>query len=278
MKPVWISVDVEGDISRYLSGSFRGIHFAMPRLLGVLKDSRVKADFFVLGSIAEAFPGCVREIVRTGHEVGSHSDKHDHLCELPFSTQLHRIESSIDALRRTTGREIDMLRAPNFSANGDTVRVLERTGIPCDSSVLPGRHARRRRLLTVYDHRGAPRVPYHPSTTSVDVVGSSSVLEIPVTENPLQPGTPIGLGFLNRESVERTLDAIERSSGPYAAFLVHPWEAVELPVREQRLPQWLAISCKSDLGPFEQLLAAISDRGSFATLKDIARSQGVRTP
>lgn len=246
----------------------------MPRLLGILRDYHITADFFVLGEIAERYPDCLREIMRHGHEIGSHSDNHEHLCEHSHAAQLRRVRNSISSLHQVTRREIRMFRAPNFSANGDSIRVLEQTGISLDSSVLPGRHARRRRLLLAYDHRGAPRTPYHPSTEDVDSPGESHVLEVPVTENPLQPGTPIGLGFLNRESVQQTLQAMQRSTGDYVAFLIHPWEGTELPVKEKRLPRWLATSCRSDTRPLEGLLAAISGLGGFVTIDELASRGG----
>lgn len=271
MKKVWISVDVESDISTYLSRSCIGIETALPRILGILKDHSVPADFFILGEVADSFPDAIRRIRRDGHELGSHSYSHDHLCGLPFDEQVGIIRKSIDSVRRITGHAPRMFRAPNFSADGTTVRALERLGVAWDSSVLPGRFATKWRVRKVYDHRRAPREPYHPSIDDVDVPGQSSVVEVPVTENRLQPRTPIGLGFLNSRSVEATLRAIDLSADAYAAFLIHPWEGVDLPVRESHLPEWLGTACRSDLKPLERFIEVVSERAEFTTLSTLAQ-------
>src|SRR5688572_31211033 len=46
------------------------------RLLDVLDRHGVLGTFFVLGWVADRFPGLVRQIVDRGHEVGSHSYWH----------------------------------------------------------------------------------------------------------------------------------------------------------------------------------------------------------
>ncbi len=271
MKKIWVSVDVESDISKYLSGSYLGIETALPRLLDLFKDYRVPADFFILGEVADSFPDAVRRILGDGHALGSHSYAHDHLCGLPFDGQVGIIRKSIDSVRKITGQAARMFRAPNFSADGTTVRALERLGVGWDSSVLPGRFARKWRVRMLYDHRRAPREPYHPSIDDVDVPGQSPVVEVPVTENRLQPCTPIGLGFLNSHSLEATLHAIDVSADGYAAFLIHPWEGVDLPVREFHLPKWLGTACRSDLKPFEKFIEAVSERAEFTNLSTLVQ-------
>jgi len=269
LKDVWISIDVEPDISNYLSGSFLGIHAGLPGILGILKDHRIIADFFVLGEVAESLPDAVRRIFVDGHVVGSHSLTHRHICEMTLSDQVHAIQTSIDSLTRITGQPTKMFRAPNFSANGNTVRALAQVGVPLDSSVLPGRYAPRWKIRKTYDHRRAPRAPYRASVSDVDAPGQSSVIEVPVTENPLQPRTPIGLGFLNSHSVEETLKAISVSDGAYAAFLIHPWEAVDLSVQGSGLPAWLGSACKSDLKPLDMFLKAVSGNAQFTTISQL---------
>jgi len=269
LKDVWVSVDVEPDISKYLSESFLGIETGLPGILGILKDHRITADFFVLGEVAESFPDAVRRIFVDSHAVGSHSQTHRHVCEMSSWDQVHAIQRSIDALKRITGQPTRMFRAPNFSADGNTVRALAQIGIPLDSSVLPGRYASRWKIRKIYDHRHAPRAPYRASLDDVDIPGQSSVIEVPVTENRLQPRTPIGLGFLNSHSVEETLKAISVSDGAYAAFLIHPWEGVDLCMKRSGLPAWLRSACRSDLKPLEKFLKAVSEQAEFTTMSQL---------
>ena len=45
-------------------------------LLESLEELAIKATMFVPGYVAQRFPGLVREIDRSGHEIGSHGFKH----------------------------------------------------------------------------------------------------------------------------------------------------------------------------------------------------------
>jgi peptidoglycan-N-acetylglucosamine deacetylase len=46
------------------------------RLLALLDATHVTATFFVVGWVADRFPQLVEEIIRAGHQVGSHSHLH----------------------------------------------------------------------------------------------------------------------------------------------------------------------------------------------------------
>ena len=269
MKQVWVSVDVERDIEECVAGSSRGLYEGLPRILDLIDDLSIPADFFVLGAVARECPDLIRRISSRGHEVGSHGDSHRVLSTKTLQFQRAEITRSIQSISRLTKRSVRIFRAPNFSGNGDTVRVLQDLGIPWDSSVLPGRTLLRWHLLRAYDHRGAPRSVYNPSLSSIDRVGTSDVLELPVTENPLQPGTPIGLGFLNTHSVERSIQAVEAASGSYAAFLIHPWEAVDLAAGRRDLPKWLDRACSEDLSALQTFLSKVHERSSFVSASSI---------
>jgi len=275
MRQVWVSVDVEPDIEEYVADSSRGLKEGLPRILDLFDDLSLPADFFVLGKAAREFPDLIEDISSRGHEVGSHGDSHRVLCTKTLHFQRMEIKRSIQSISKLTKRAVRIFRAPNFSGDGNTVRVLEDLGIPWDSSVLPGRTLLRWHLLRAYDHRGAPRSVYKPSVASIDSVGGSGVLELPVTENPLQPGTPIGLGFLNSHSVEKSIQAVETAHGDYVSFLIHPWEAVDLAAGRRDLPIWLSRACSKDLTALQTFLAKVGERGGFATADSIATPMAV---
>ena len=266
---IWMSVDVEPDITEHLRGSFRGLEEGLPRLLALLDRLAAPSDFFILGEVAEKYPDLVRDLASRGHTVGSHGQRHEYLCTGSPLEQEEVIRRSVGAVEHVTGSRIIHFRAPNFSANGTTVRALENAGIRYDSSVLPGRFKKKWRFRTVYDHRKAPRRPYRPSVLDITKADGSGLWEVPVTENPFQKGTPIGLGFLNSGSIEQTVSAVANSEGMYAAFLVHPWELVDLPVREQGLPRWLEAACRSDLTRLEGFLRLVSEKWGFTTATEI---------
>jgi peptidoglycan/xylan/chitin deacetylase (PgdA/CDA1 family) len=50
---------------------------ATHRLLDILDEAGVHATFFVLGNVAETYPGLGREVVRCGHEIGNYTYSHE---------------------------------------------------------------------------------------------------------------------------------------------------------------------------------------------------------
>lgn len=58
--------------------------FTLP-VLEVLKKTGAKATFFVVGEKASAYPDLVRQIVCEGHEIGSHSFRHESLGDKSLS-------------------------------------------------------------------------------------------------------------------------------------------------------------------------------------------------
>ena len=62
-------------------------------LLDILAAAQARSTFFVLGWVADRFPGAVRRIVDEGHEVASHTYLHRNLNQLPpdeVREELHR--------------------------------------------------------------------------------------------------------------------------------------------------------------------------------------------
>jgi peptidoglycan-N-acetylglucosamine deacetylase len=46
------------------------------RILGILADNCVKADYFLIGQMAKTYPDLIRRIYNSGHIVGTHSLHH----------------------------------------------------------------------------------------------------------------------------------------------------------------------------------------------------------
>ncbi len=87
---------------------------------------------------------------------------------------------------------------------------------------------------------------------------------MPVTENPLAPGGPIGLGYVNGYGVEKALEAVARSAADPCVFLVHPWELVDPP--SGPIPQWMRTGCTSDPSRLEVFLARLRQEHDLTTL------------
>jgi polysaccharide deacetylase family protein (PEP-CTERM system associated) len=98
------------------------------------EKSHPKVTFFILGWIAERLPNLVREIHTRGHEIASHGYNHN-LCNLQSEADLkNELTSSKRLLEDITGSEVFGFRAPNFSINDDSLKIIEGCGYTYDSS------------------------------------------------------------------------------------------------------------------------------------------------
>jgi polysaccharide deacetylase family protein (PEP-CTERM system associated) len=103
-------------------------------LLDLFDKHRVRTTFFVLGLIAERFPGLVREVQFRGHEIASHGHSHRLCTELPKEAVHNDLKRSKALLEDTIGRQVLGYRAPSFSITSELVEVLNDVGHQYDSS------------------------------------------------------------------------------------------------------------------------------------------------
>src|SRR5258708_20122086 len=54
-----------------------------PAILAILKEKKVPATFFMIGSAMEAHPGLVQRVLAAGHEAGNHPYTHPNLPNTP---------------------------------------------------------------------------------------------------------------------------------------------------------------------------------------------------
>jgi peptidoglycan/xylan/chitin deacetylase (PgdA/CDA1 family) len=84
-----------------------------PRILDLLDAARVRATFFPIAAEAQRHPALVREIVRRGHSVQNHTQRHVHHFSLLGP---RRMAAEIGTAQRTladlTGHEPRFFRAP----------------------------------------------------------------------------------------------------------------------------------------------------------------------
>jgi polysaccharide deacetylase family protein (PEP-CTERM system associated) len=108
-------------------------------IVELLGEYGVRATFFVLGWVAERYPGLAKMIVEAGHEVGSHSYWHrkaDQLTPKAFHDDLCR---SLRVLEDQTGRAIRGYRAPGFSLTAEmgwAYDILLDQGVRYDASIV----------------------------------------------------------------------------------------------------------------------------------------------
>lgn len=82
------------------------------RLLDGLAAREVHATFFLCGYRVEQYPALAARIAQEGHEIGSHSDRHEfftHMSAEAVCADLHKAEETISA---ATGQTPRLLRPP----------------------------------------------------------------------------------------------------------------------------------------------------------------------
>src|ERR1700686_4268979 len=95
------------------------------RLLDLFDEFNAKATFFVLGWVAERYPGLVREIAARGHEPACHSYWHRLIFKLSpgeFRADVHRAKDDIE---QAAGTKVTGYRAPSYSVTKDSLWALD---------------------------------------------------------------------------------------------------------------------------------------------------------
>jgi len=100
-------------------------------------------------------------------------------------------------------------------------------------------------------------------------------LEIPITENPLNPGHPVGTGYLNWRGVETTWNALSQAGGDPLTFLIHPWECLDLGRLHPELPQWVKGISQENTSELRNLLTRAQSTFEPATLASVAEDKEV---
>ena len=200
-------------------------------------DSSVKATFFILGWIAERYPGLVKEIMAQGHEVASHGYCHTLVTRQTPEEFRADIAKTKKILEDITGDEVIGYRASTYSITKKTVwalKILAEEGYRYDSSIFPVYH-------DVYGFPGAPRFPFkvnlkgdaliglNHSTPSNDLNSYSALWEFPVsTFRFWGQNLPVAGGGYFRLFpywlTKRLIGRINRREKKPFVFYIHPWE------------------------------------------------------
>lgn len=100
-------------------------------LLSLLERYRIKATFFVVGERASRYPELIRRMIRSGHEIGNHSQTHDPVLMLRrYRTLYHEITGCQQALIRY-GIVTYAFRPPVGITNPKLPHILNRLNLYC---------------------------------------------------------------------------------------------------------------------------------------------------
>ncbi len=191
---------------------------ALARVVDALEAAGRKATFFVVGELADRYPGLMRRIGDAGFEIASHSHTHLKMDAANRAACMKDITRSVRTLEDVTGREVIGYRSPTWTAQRDDEWLwdhLIELGLTYDSSLFPFR-------THLYGSFENPTRPFQlrPELT-----------EIPPSVASFGPvRVPYGGGFyfrlypawLTRQLIER-----EQRRGHTPVVYLHPWELAE---------------------------------------------------
>lgn len=228
-------------------------------VLDLCRSTGARATFFVVGWIAERYPGLVSEIRAAGHDIGSHGYWHRRAYELGERGFDEDLERSLDALARAGAPPVGCFRAPEWSINDRSLWALDllaRRGIRTDASMAPVR---------LVGSVAYPRGPYLRATKT------GPILEVPpLVTDRFRQAMPIGWGWaLRMSSPGRVLAAIAHHNQMAlpAVLTIHPWEIDPTPPRIA-LPPRLRFAHYFRLAGFADRLRTILEGSRFAPLDE----------
>ena len=237
-------------------------------LLDLLDGCGVRGTFFVLGWIAARHPGLVADIVKAGHEIGSHGHLHRRVYELTPETFSEDLDACRAALAAAGVRSVRGYRAPEWSINARSLWALDllaRAGFAFDSSMAPMRIV------------GDPSYPQFPHARAT---AFGEVMEFPpLVGRWFGHNMPLGGGWgLRMTNPRRVLNAIEDRNrrGIPVAVVVHPWEIDPHPPRV-KLPLAKSFAHYFRLGGFRERLERVVRGAAFAPMGEVLGLAGLST-
>ena len=99
------------------------------RIVDLIKEYNSNATFFLVGFWAEDYPDMVKYIMDNGLEIGTHSNTHPDFTTLSEDQMRLELETSIESIKKTTNKEIELFRAPFGAYNNTMLNLTESMGL-----------------------------------------------------------------------------------------------------------------------------------------------------
>lgn len=205
------------------------------KVLELLAKHNAKATFFILGKVAQTFPGTVKSIASAGHEVACHSFFHKPIySQKPeeFRNDLLRAKQTLESV---SGQKVLGFRAPYFSITRQSLwalPILVEVGFAYDSSLVAVRAPN-------YGFAGGKEGFYRLSLSD----GAILIEAPPATVRVFGFKVPLGGGYFkmfSKKPFVEKLKACQRQTRP-AVFYFHPHELEKLPLQSElkSVPFWI---------------------------------------
>src|SRR6476619_3254771 len=106
------------------------------RLINLLDRLRIAGTFFTNARCAEEYPDAVRQIVKSGHDLGAHAYTKDQLLAyMSLAEQEMTIRKSVDMLEACGGKKVTGWASPVVAFTPETAGLLAKAGLAWTSDV-----------------------------------------------------------------------------------------------------------------------------------------------
>ncbi len=106
-----------------------GPHSSLTRkLIQILRNQNVRANFYVLGKNVEQMPNTVRSLDQDRHVIGNHSWNHPDMRKISFESGVTQIENTFKKIAQTIGFATQFFRFPYGAHTADLRQYLKQTG------------------------------------------------------------------------------------------------------------------------------------------------------
>jgi polysaccharide deacetylase family protein (PEP-CTERM system associated) len=239
------------------------------RILRLLDNSQTQGTFFMLGWVADKHPSLVRDIQKSGHEIGCHSYWHRLIYEMSPDEFRSDLRQAGEAIEQITAQPVTAFRAPCFSITQQSLWALDiliEEGYRYDSSLFPVRH-------DTYGIPNAKRFPFcHEGS-------QGALLEFPLSVRRLwKYNVPSsGGGYFRLYPFRLTLHCLrhinQHEKNPFV-FYVHPWE---IDPDQPRMPASLRSRFRhyQNLRSTESKLKRLLKTFRFGTLSESLAANGL---
>ena len=187
------------------------------KLVELLAQHDTKATFFVLGWVAERYPGLVKLLAGQGHEIASHGYGHELVSTQSPEQFRHDVRKAKCILEDLTGSPVLGYRAPSFSITDESqwaLAILVEEGYRYDSSMYDRFHRSE-------NARGSSGI------VQIDTVAGGIWELSPSTLNVWGFQVPVAGGGYFRlfpyATSKTFLQRLERQGARLVMYL-HPWE------------------------------------------------------
>lgn len=100
-------------------------------LLDILKERKVPATFFVLGTRVSAYPELIKRMKAEGHEIGNHSNSHKDLKAMSTVAQVKKeMDLCANKVKELIGQKPTVMRCPYGNCDNQVVQYAKSEQIP----------------------------------------------------------------------------------------------------------------------------------------------------